>query len=148
MTEETKDTVMIGGGLVVLGIVFFVLHKNTPASPVQQLMPSAVPQPQTVAGIQNYPAATQSTPGVDIQMGGSPTYMTYNIPQSSYDDGGGLGGGMSDAGVALPQSGSCGCSDCKQSAMPNASYQSMVRNSAQASSDSFQNLQSVGLEGF
>lgn len=147
MKKETEH-LFFSVTLVLLGVGFVWYFEKSSYN-------SGIPANATqVGGTANYvgdtPTASQpvaasvqsAMPGVDISLGGSPTYLTYNVPQGASLQ------PLDYQGVApsAPQINEGGCCDGCENSKPQT-FQAFASSPdvMQAALDNYNNLESTGL---
>jgi hypothetical protein len=116
MANVDKQQVLIGG-IILIGAVFLArhLHLSGQAATTTDPVTGAALTPASFASVPTLgQGASQVVPGTDIQIGGSPAYLSYNYPAfygpaSSQDQSGSQNGAQACGGCCS----GCG-DDCAQ----------------------------------
>lgn len=134
MSKGEKQHIIVGTILFLLSVlVTWYFSKNGITQVVSTGGYPNVAQTPVSSTLPTYPSSSTVTPGADINMGSSPTYLNYNIP-AAYDPH--LTNGSSDG------SGAC-CDDCGTHS--DITYRTMAASHAPNVQDQFNNLVATGL---
>lgn len=138
MNATDKKHLIFGSSLFALAIVGAYLYNHNRVNTAVATGDNGEPLiTSNGATIPTYPVAQSAVPGVDINMGGSPTYMTYNMPQAQ---------SYLPAPTAItpppPISASSGCGCAGE---PDQSFHSVSDNLASSVPMAYSDLQSTGV---
>ena len=153
MTKENEH-LLFGGAIATVALFFLWYYKNNSTPPPAAstsdtgqyggtpLYATSGETAQPVAQAQN-----EVVPGTQIDMGNSPTYLTYNIPKPLATHLTGAGG-ISSGKSSCNSSGSCeGCNSCRGLVLQPKTHDQVLRSPKvmEAAIANYHNLQSTGL---